>query len=395
MNFFKCLLALLLFLFHPLNGEELKPKKTVCLNMIVKNESEVIEKCLKTAKPLIDYWVIFDTGSTDQTKEIIKECLKEIPGELHESKWVDFSHNRNEALKAAKGKGDYLLLMDADEILEYPPDFSLPFLDKDSYLMSVRQLQSVDIQRIALINNHLNWKWEGILHEIIDSPEAKTRETLKGIINICNSMVGNRSKIPIKEKYLQDAKLLEEALKGEPDNSRYAYYLGQSYLAADEYELARKSFEKRLSMKSEDDQETYLAIYNIGITYEKESFFDLALSSYFKAHQFRPTRAEPLLRAAVIYRKKGDTLLGYLLSKYALTLGKPSTDVCIEYMAYDYGILIEFANCSLLLGKFQEGLQACCQLLANPNLPSDIRTQVASNCELAREKVCNSSPNGK
>lgn len=379
-----------LFLFLSLFAESPPQKKTICLNMIVKNESAVIERSLKTVKPIIDYWVICDTGSTDGTQEIIKQCLKDIPGELHETKWVNFSHNRNEALQAAKGKADYVFWMDADELLQYAPDFSLPPLDKDFYYMTLRQLKAVDIKRLALINNKLNWHWKGVLHEVLESPEAKTAGYLNGIINICNdeSMVGGRSKIPAKEKYLQDAKVFEEALKEEPDNSRYAYYLGQSYLAAEEYDLAKKAFETRVLMESEDKQETYLAMYNLGITFEKMGNFDQALETFFKANALRPTRAEPLFRAAVIYRKQKNLLLGYLLSKYALTLPRPTLDVCLEYTTYDYGLLIEEANCALLLGKFDEGLQACCELLANPDLPPDLRKLVAANCEIARSKVC-------
>jgi glycosyltransferase involved in cell wall biosynthesis len=43
--------------------------KSVCLNMIVKNESKVIERCLRSVKGCIDYWVIVDTGSTDDTQK--------------------------------------------------------------------------------------------------------------------------------------------------------------------------------------------------------------------------------------------------------------------------------------------------------------------------------------
>ena len=64
--------------------------KTLCLNMIVKNESHVIKRCLDSVKPIIDYWVIFDTGSTDGTQRIIQEVLKDIPGQLHERPWVNF-----------------------------------------------------------------------------------------------------------------------------------------------------------------------------------------------------------------------------------------------------------------------------------------------------------------
>src|SRR3972149_9108675 len=85
-----------------------QPRKTICLNMIVKDEALVIERCLGSVKHLIDYWVIVDTGSKDGTQEIIKNYLKDIPGELYESPWVDFAHNRNEALDFANNKGDYL-----------------------------------------------------------------------------------------------------------------------------------------------------------------------------------------------------------------------------------------------------------------------------------------------
>src|SRR5271154_3365703 len=109
-------------------------RKTICLNMIVKNESHVIRRCLSSLKHLIDYWVIVDTGSTDGTQKTIEEYLYEIPGELHERPWVNFGHNRNEALDLARGKCDYILLMDADEQMRYEvPDYKFPLLEKDFY----------------------------------------------------------------------------------------------------------------------------------------------------------------------------------------------------------------------------------------------------------------------
>ena len=50
---------------------------TICLNMIVKNESKIMKRLLDSVYKIIDYWVIVDTGSTDHTKELIKEYFAE------------------------------------------------------------------------------------------------------------------------------------------------------------------------------------------------------------------------------------------------------------------------------------------------------------------------------
>ncbi len=81
---------------------------TICLNMIVKDEAHVIGKTLANIldKTRIDYWVICDTGSSDDTIKIIEDFFgeAEIEGEIHRHEWKDFAHNRNLALDAAKGK---------------------------------------------------------------------------------------------------------------------------------------------------------------------------------------------------------------------------------------------------------------------------------------------------
>ena len=74
---------------------------SICLVMIVKNESKVIRRCIDSVRNYINYWVIVDTGSTDGTQDLIKEIMDEygIKGELHERPWVDFGYNRTESLE--------------------------------------------------------------------------------------------------------------------------------------------------------------------------------------------------------------------------------------------------------------------------------------------------------
>ena len=99
-------------------------KNTICLNMIVKNETKNIKRLFKSLYDVIDYYVIHDTGSTDGTQQLIKEVMDSygISGEIIEEEWVNFGVNRQKALESvlnSKYKSDYLLWIDADEELVY------------------------------------------------------------------------------------------------------------------------------------------------------------------------------------------------------------------------------------------------------------------------------------
>lgn len=194
-------LFFLMFSIKQLNAQ------TICLNMIVKDEEKVIQRCLESVKPLINYWVIVDIGSSDRTREIICETLKDIPGQLHERAWHNFAVNRNEALDLAKGKGDFLLFIDADEVFVYGEKFQFPKLDKDAYFFRVKNMENEHILseylRLLLINNRLNWNWKGVLHEDLYCTEAKTGGLMEEIINHSRTKEGARGQDP--QKYLKDA----------------------------------------------------------------------------------------------------------------------------------------------------------------------------------------------
>lgn len=143
--------------------------------MIVKNEGAIIERCLRSVKNLVDYWVICDTGSSDNTSDVIKAVMQDIPGEIHHRPWVDFSHNRNEALDISRNKADYCLLIDADYVVNVHGEFK-NLLQADSYL--IRDDGVLDYQRDLLVSNQHRWEYKGVTHEYIRSKTATTREKL-------------------------------------------------------------------------------------------------------------------------------------------------------------------------------------------------------------------------
>ena len=224
-------------------------KKTICLNMIVKDEAHVIARCLNSVIPFVDYWVIIDTGSTDGTQNIIKKLLSGIPGELYERPWVDFAYNRNEALNYANKKSDYILFIDADDRLIYESSFALPDLQGDIYCVKQQQLgksnfYSQNYIQVLLIKNDSSFKWAGVLHEALVWDTPKSIFFIDGVINDYTNE-GRRHLDPDRRK--KDIQTLEKFYRENPENSRTVFYLATEYLQDKRFKRSDGFFPKKNS----------------------------------------------------------------------------------------------------------------------------------------------------
>lgn len=359
--------------------------KTVCLNMIVKNESQVIERCLESCLPLIDYYVIVDTGSTDGTQEVIKNYMKKqgIPGEVHERPWVNFSHNRNEALDLAKGKADYVFVIDADEYLVYEPGFQKPALDKDYYWMFLTA-GGTKWCKLQLMNNHLDWKFVGVLHEAVVPSADRSFEYLDKVKNIYTTD-GARSKDP--RKYEKDAEVLEAALKIEPNDSRYVFYLAQSYNHAGNYPKAIENYEKLITMRGGQDAEVYEAMMQIGLLQEKlKEPSDVIIKSFKRACLYMNRRAEAFYHLARYYRELGDFTKSYQVAAIGMTIPLPRDIFFIQEWIYEYGIALEYSISAYWIDRFQDCQSASVSLLKR-ELPQHVRECVERNLGFANAKL--------
>ena len=236
-------------------GEKMK---TLCLNMIVKNEGHIIEETLENVHKhfKIDYWVISDTGSTDNTIELIESFFKskKIKGEIKKEQWVDFAYNRNKALDACWGKADYILIFDADDLVE--GDLNLPNLDSDGYYLKIKEDElDVNYSRRLIIKNNKKYRWEGGVHEVLEPTEVVKDEFVEGNYNIISRRLGSRNKD--NKKALNDALILEKLFLNQNVSdklkARYAFYCARSFFSyslesgEDEYlNKAIEWFEKRL-----------------------------------------------------------------------------------------------------------------------------------------------------
>jgi glycosyltransferase involved in cell wall biosynthesis len=349
--------------------------------MIVKNERRVILNCLASVKPIIDSWVIVDTGSTDGTQQLIREFLKDIPGELYERPWVDFSHNRNEALAYSKKKGDYSLLIDADEKLIYSEDFRLPQLTFDYYYIPV-DVGECEFLRNSLIDNRFDWQFTGVIHEIISSTTAKRYDLLRGVVNSAKSNQGGRSQD--KEKYLKDAQVLEKELLKDPGNGRYVLHLAGAYVNAKDYERGLKTYRKRGEMGGFSEEVFYALLQTARLEEFLKKPKETFVASYQKAYAYRPTRAEPLYYLARYFIQEKNYAESYKAAKTAIAIPQSPDSVLVERWIYDWGALYAFIESCFHLGKTKEMVAAMEQLLLSQKLPDHLRKETEQNLSVLK-----------
>jgi glycosyltransferase involved in cell wall biosynthesis len=281
--------------------------KTICLNMIVKNESHIILKTLNNiiSKIKIDYWVIGDNGSTDNTKQIIADFFTEhkIPGELYEDEWINFGHNRTKALERAYNKSDYVFIFDADD--EICGDIQIPtdHLTHDGYNMSF--IGGIKYQRMCLVNNRKKWKYVGVLHEYIEFSDIGqcTVEKIEGNYYIKSNRLGARNLDP--NKYLKDAKMLENGYnqaiqENDKIYNRYAFYCANSYRDAGNCESAIEWYKKTLDHDGWI-QERYVSCLNLYELYTKQKDVPVGLYYLIKAYQYDKKRVEAIYELAKYY----------------------------------------------------------------------------------------------
>jgi glycosyltransferase involved in cell wall biosynthesis len=372
-----------------------KKTKTITLCMIVKNESRVIERCLASVLPIIDHWVIVDTGSTDGTQEKILKFFENvgIPGELYERPWKNFGHNRTEALQLAKDKADYSYMIDADEVLVFEPGFD-PDKFKETLNADLYNIFALyggtRYHRPQMTSNKKNFYYRGVLHEYVDCHDPiETRDFARGFMNT-PIQDGNRSSM--EKKYERDAEVFEEALKGEVDPkdfNRYHFYLAQSYRDSQQWEKALAAYMKRAELGGWNE-EVFYSLYQAGRIMEVlNKNIDDIIKVYFNAYQAAPYRAESLWAAARLCRMNIRFDQAYTFAKQGLKCRCPEGALFIGAPIYEWMLLDEFAIAAYWTGHFKESRMASVQLLNGNKFPPDQKERIEMNLKFATEELMN------
>lgn len=258
---------------------EQKGAKKLCLTMIVKNESAIIVRLLDSLKSIIDFICITDTGSTDNTEELIIKWGEDnnIPTKVHKDPFQSFGYNRTRSVKFAKQsfpETDYFLLSDADFKWVIDEKFDKVLLFEHKYF--VRQVSpTMTHSNTRFLSAKVDWVCRMRTHEYWTA-ETGEKQSYPGVIrehHLTTLHIDDVGDGGCKEdKYERDERLLKLDLNDRKndkgDKTRAKFYLGQTLQTLSRYEESIQFYGNRIKDKGWD-QEIFYSKFQIGNDYQK------------------------------------------------------------------------------------------------------------------------------
>jgi tetratricopeptide (TPR) repeat protein len=289
----------------------------ICLNMIVKNESKIILRLLESVLPIIDCYCICDTGSTDDTIQIITNYFdnKNITGKIFKEQFVNFEYNRNYALQKCIGMSDYILLLDADMILSINETFDKSKLTYDYYYI-FQGNENFYYQNIRIIRNNGLFKYVGVTHEYLNKPVTSTNSFFTKNQLFINDIGDGGAKT---DKYERDIKLLKKGIIDQPNNYRYYFYLANSYKDSEQNNDAIETYKKVLELNGWI-QEKYISCLRLYELYDKLKTPELGIYYLIESYTYDNNRIECIYQLIKYYCIKNQNETAYvfytLIQKY-------------------------------------------------------------------------------
>lgn len=340
----------------------------ISLIMMVKNESKRIHVTLNSVINIVNRIIIYDTGSTDETINIIKEFSlnNKISLYVKFGTFIDFSVSRNILLDYANNilNTDFLLLMDAnDELIngdkliqfckENKETKEFGFFIKQKWLVHCH----IEYFNIRLIRANNNWKFIGKVHEYIHRPNYTPIIIIPDVILFQNRLLDDDKSF---YRFSVDEKLLMEEYNSINKTERTIFYLAQTKECLGKKEEAIKYYKERSMVKNSFIEEVFQSIYKVGMLLKEiKEPFEIYSGYFLLAISTIPNRIEPFIRLTEYYISIRSWNLAYLFIKHACDMQIPFALLFLDIECYKYyrwhlmGIIAYYVN------KYEDGLKAC------------------------------------
>lgn len=347
---------------------------TFCLNMIVKNEAANLPRMLASVKDHISCYAILDTGSTDDTKKIIRETLSDKEGVIGDAEFINFSQARNAALDLARGfravgpAFDYFLLMDAD--MELVVDAPPPKLGHAAYAL-VQKAGSLSYHNVRMLKWNAEAKYLGATHEYLSVDECGQLSEWWFKDHATGSNRPNKIK--------RDIKLLTDELKAEPHNPRTMFYLANSLMEDGNHQRAITMYERHRTV-STWDEERYYSLLQIGRCYKALGQPKQAIRMWQDAYNERPQRQEAAYEIARLCRERSENALSLVFADAGLKTPPCGDLLFVDTTPARWGFAEETAISGFYVPhRRADGFRAANKLALQLDAPPETREKARQN----------------
>lgn len=374
--------------------------------LMVKDEERTVLTTLESVKGLVDAVVVFDTGSTDGTVDVIKQFCTSKGLALHfiEGVFTDFAESRNVLLDFADSvlpRNTYLLLLDSnDQVVENGLRDAMAAAPPHSQGFQLQQRWELPdgttdtFYNTRMVRAHCGWRYEAPVHEFLvkitetpldaDVPEEvywyipDKLENLEGCERIYSvDAVEKRERVsaqPVRisadavqihhvrahdiEKTLKrhkwDIQVLESSLLRDPVNTRTQFYLAQSYAMDMQLAMAAKLYERRSLQPGKMREEQFHAALRRGdLAVMMADLTKTIVYWYTEAYMISTAiglgRAEPLVRLAELYTSLGNIEMAWMYAQAAVSARDPYvvyglfvSESCYTHRRFHVGAVVAF-----------------------------------------------------
>jgi tetratricopeptide (TPR) repeat protein len=173
-------------------------------------------------------------------------------------------------------------------------------------------------------------------------------------------------------------------LEKDPSNSRYMFYLAQSYRDSSQNLKALEAYQRRVDVGGWPE-EVYYSLYMIARIKERLGRHpDEVVQAYSKAWEFRPERLEAAFHCMRKLREQGRWVLAFTYGSMALKNPGTSDILFVEPEIWQWRLLDEFSICAFYAGKVESALEKISAIINSPffkDLPEKERERIMKNSE--------------
>lgn len=303
-------------------------KPLLGLVMLVKDRASTIVDTLQSVKGAIDYWVIVDLGSSDNTVDLIVESMRGVDGELHEWTLEDYATTRNAALERLGEVTDFFFMLNDDEHV-VAPEYLRRFCEREREsphsacgAYDVKVLSGPEsFSSTRLARTREAWRFVGKAHECLASREGELPQ-----LCVDHAFVMAPDRRQDRARLLEDKRLLELALDENPNDNRALFYLAQTEEDLGDYSTAKRLYQARAG-RGGWSEEIYESVFRLARVQQHLGLaWPLSQQAYLDAYSLSPHRAEPLVAIALFWHRRRRWPLAYLYASAAAEIPYPSRD---------------------------------------------------------------------